>query len=441
MLETSAGGDSVTNDRGRQFKKWESDFEVPYGFKIYPPALPTFPKSGSRLDYCIADNRIEITNSPNEKIPVLEYDSDHNALLLCINTNTLFDGLAAPMERSVKYNYKKANWEKFKRHMNKQYKEEEQVPANRNLTITEIDEHIIKLENLITTCINDIIPRIDPNKWKYYEKYESNAIKKLHNYKSFLLSRLHFTRYKSPAAHSKQEITRIKTTIRLINKKLAKEFKRTITAYWKALIKSINYRDSHQFFPLINRLLRPNKAIKLSNFKFDVNSSAFSKNLSETHPHLISNNEIIITDPLTKLEVIGSYLESINSPRYTNMDSDNKIMADSSTDILSSTRAKIRHSNLTFTEFTEENSAYNPSQDRDNGNGPKCFFSQYEIQIILKMLKNKTSSGLDNIPAIALKHIPDSVIRSYTIIFNNAINQAYYPRQPLKSPRAYNKEL
>ena len=43
-------------------------------------------------------------------------------------------------------------------------------------------------------------------------------------------------------------------------------------------------------------------------------------------------------------------------------------------------------------------------------------------------LKNKTSAGLDNIPQTILKHLPDRVILQYTTIFNNALNNNYFPK-------------
>ena len=42
-------------------------------------------------------------------------------------------------------------------------------------------------------------------------------------------------------------------------------------------------------------------------------------------------------------------------------------------------------------------------------------------------MSNKTSSGWDGIPNIALKRLPKICIRNYTVIFNNCSNNAYFP--------------
>lgn len=45
---------------------------------------------------------------------------------------------------------------------------------------------------------------------------------------------------------------------------------------------------------------------------------------------------------------------------------------------------------------------------------------------ILKRLPNKTTSGLDGIPTIVLKHLPANIINNLVIIFNNALNHSYF---------------
>lgn len=52
-----------------------------------------------------------------------------------------------------------------------------------------------------------------------------------------------------------------------------------------------------------------------------------------------------------------------------------------------------------------------------------------ELKNIFKCLNNKKSSGPDKIPNIALKNIPDCIIRNYCILFNNALNNNYYPHK------------
>ncbi|CAD6218236.1 GSCOCG00011426001-RA-CDS [Cotesia congregata] len=49
-------------------------------------------------------------------------------------------------------------------------------------------------------------------------------------------------------------------------------------------------------------------------------------------------------------------------------------------------------------------------------------------ETILQKLPNKSSSGPDELPSIVLKHLPDNLIHTITILFNNALNNAYFPK-------------
>lgn len=85
---------------------------------------------------------------------------------------------------------------------------------------------------------------------------------------------------------------------------------------------------------------------------------------------------------------------------------------------------EMRATQTTFTTFSDSNLAYYPSHQDVK---PKFLFSSFEVLLILKKLKNKTSTGLDNIPTILIKNLPEYIIKDYTVIFNNAINNIYYP--------------
>lgn len=80
----------------------------------------------------------------------------------------------------------------------------------------------------------------------------------------------------------------------------------------------------------------------------------------------------------------------------------------------------------TITNFSEVNRATSPSyKEIDN---ITYFCSELIVTKILATLPNKTSTGTDNIPSIILKHLPPAIVREYTIIFNNALNHCYFPK-------------
>jgi hypothetical protein len=56
------------------------------------------------------------------------------------------------------------------------------------------------------------------------------------------------------------------------------------------------------------------------------------------------------------------------------------------------------------------------------------FTTQSHLSEILHSLKNKTSSGIDKIPNIVLRNLPNQVINIMVIIFNNCLNLSYFPK-------------
>lgn len=225
-------------------------------------------------------------------------------------------------DNPTSFNYKRANWRKFNKQLLKTYTDDINIPYDRNLSIDEIDNFINLLENKICETIKTAIPKVK-KKEDYFIKYDNKNIKRLHSYKSFLLRRQF-----DNTAISYQEKNRIKATINRINKLLHKEFRKTVTSYWTAQIKAIDYKNSQEFFPKINRLLRSHTDISINTLKIPNDNSPLSKHLAQKYPELTNTNELIATDPDTKLYIIGKYLESINSPRYTNIGTQTKTKVD-----------------------------------------------------------------------------------------------------------------
>lgn len=172
-------------------------------------------------------------------------------------------------------------------------------------------------------------------------------------------------------------------------------------------------------------MLRPRKDISINTLKISMDNSDLSTLCNIKFPELIYNNKIIATYPEIKLFIIGEYLESIHSPRYTNIGTSTKIKVDKVAEETKKMKNNMRNKKQTFVDFSKENPAYYPKKFDDDD--PKFLFNYIEVSLILKKLKNKNSSGLDNIPTVVLKNQPEPVIKDYTIIFNNAINNVYYP--------------
>ena len=71
--------------------------------------------------------------------------------------------------------------------------------------------------------------------------------------------------------------------------------------------------------------------------------------------------------------------------------------------------------------------------DSDNTEG--VFTTIENLREIFRRLNmnNKKSFGLDGITNVFLKHFTNSLVRQYSILFNNALNNQYFPAQLKKA--------
>ena len=84
-----------------------------------------------------------------------------------------------------------------------------------------------------------------------------------------------------------------------------------------------------------------------------------------------------------------------------------------------------KKNNNSLIKFSNDNPAYDPKSNKINDDPYFC--NIIRVQLILKHLPNKTSSGIDGIPPIILKNLPFNIIKNYTILFNNCLNLCYFP--------------
>lgn len=255
-------------------------------------------------------------------------------------------------------------------------------------------------------------------------KYINTRIKKLHSNKSRLVTQLFKTQQQS---NNTDTIIRIKCYIKIINTELHKEFNDSVTKYYETLHSSINYRRSDTFFPKINRIFYRKAPLKIGDIHIKDNDPDINALNSLNEADRI-NNSLIIRDPVDKLNIIGKHLEKINAPKNTNQYSQTKREIDETGEQY---RYKLNHRLMIITTFSDQNRASHPCCANDCTPEVKSLYSLFtnnlRISSLLKTLKNKSSSGPDNIPPVVLKHIPQNIINDITVIFNNAINNAYYP--------------
>lgn len=269
--------------------------------------------------------------------------------------------------------------------------------------------------------MNKQIPR-SSNKTKP-SIYTSKTILRLTKHKSFLLTKLHYIQRHNDSQRYKPQIEKIKSLIKDTRLKINSLVNIKTENHWEKTLGKIDHKQPEKFFPIINKIFRPKSFTeppKLSITIKEVRSLENSK--VDLKKYSLVDNQYDITEMTDKTNILGAYFEHINSPKQLNTSSclkgiiDNEIANDKQD-------FDQRYSHPT-TQFTRTNKATWPSHE---ANEQKYFCTTAEVTNIVKKLPNKTSTGLDMIPAIVLKHLPQIYIRNYTILFNNALNLKYFP--------------
>lgn len=210
------------NIKGKKLKDWLVDNEIDYRCKFYASEMPSYPKSNSYIDVCIADCRLHIItkNSTLNCLETLDYDSDHQALQICAYMNNEYDLFSFIEEpQNVTYDYKRTDWKKFRYKIIQKLDNNTLIPKNRNLSNSEIDNYIDKLNNLIVNAIEKATPKT--KKVDYFKKTKSPIVQKLHQEKSKILTII--------KKHNRLEFTLPETSLNLLRSQLKlikKTFKR-----------------------------------------------------------------------------------------------------------------------------------------------------------------------------------------------------------------------
>lgn len=137
---------------------------------------------------------------------------------------------------------------------------------------------------------------------------------------------------------------------------------------------------------------------------------------------VVRDENYVVEAPTDILNFIGAFYQKINSPNHINEGTRLKYLVDN---VANQLKSNFRENNeIRITTFSQTNPASNPEKMENS----IPFMNPIITKSIFKVLPNKTSSGLDEIPPIILKHLPMSIIFDYTIIFNNCLNNKYFPK-------------
>lgn len=191
-------------------------------------------------------------------------------------------------------------------------------------------------------------------------------------------------------------------------------------------MKSINHQDTNKFFPIINKIRRKNLHEEESNLLINNDDLELLQRANidrDKTPQ--ENNQYIISDAIDKLNIFGAYYERINSPRHLDTAPGLKNLVTKTANNIKKSWQDSTNNLKPYTTFSRNNLASNP---RINHNKPNYLCTTPQAATIFKKQPNKSSSGPDNIPPIILKNLSIKIIKRYTIIFNNSLNNYYFPQ-------------
>ncbi|XP_076482644.1 uncharacterized protein LOC143304841 [Bombus vancouverensis nearcticus] len=414
----------INNTRGNFIRNWLDNKSIHYKTNLYSSELPSYPKGGSYLDICLADARLKFQNlRPNNTLNTLAYDSDHNALVFHINKNTSDFLTLETQTETPRYNYKKTDWKKFQNILEQNC--DLKIYNNVNLTNRQIDSFIDEIEKHTQIALQKSVPIIKQK--NSCEPYINNKIKDLHRDKSYILSKINNIKF-NYSYDKREELEFLKYLLHRIKAQLKQEFANSINHYWTNKIKNISKNDSANMFPQINQIFRAKEQNPIPPLKLPPENASLIQEAGITIYNTIKDTEgnFIISKTIEKLDIIGTHFSKIHTQNeHMGREQLNRIII-VETNKLKNELEQDNTLNKTVCTFPNENTADNPKQPDPEIN----YFTNYnQLNTILSKLNNKKSSGFDGIPNILLKRLPNKIKWYYTVLFNNALNNTYFPRK------------
>ncbi|XP_033361822.1 uncharacterized protein LOC117240075 [Bombus vosnesenskii] len=414
----------INNTRGNFIRNWLDNKSIHYKTNLYSSELPSYPKGGSYLDICLADARLKFQNlRPNNTVKTLAYDSDHNALVFQINKNTSDFLTLETQTETPRYNYKKTDWKKFQNTLEQNC--DLKIYNNVNLTNRQIDSFLDEIEKHTQIALQKSVPIIKQK--NSCEPCINNKIKDLQRDKSYILSKINNIKL-NYSYDKREELEFLKFLLHRIKTQLKQEFATSINHYWTNKIKNISKNDSANMFPQINQIFRPKERGPTPPLKLPPENAPLIQEAGITIHNTIKDTEgnFIIPKTIEKLDIIGTHFSKIHTQNeHMGREQLNRIII-AETNKLKNEMEQDKMLNKTVCTFSNENTADNPKQPDPEIN----YFTNYnQLNTILSKLNNKKSSGFDGIPNTLLKRLPNKIKWYYTVLFNNALNNTYFPRK------------
>lgn len=421
----SEWGNSINNQKGKLLNDWLMDNDILFRCKLYATCSPSFPRAGSYIDICISDCRLHIVTENNtiNSLKILEYDSDHEAVQIIASLNKEEENFTIFLQNDeFNLDYKSTNWRRFQNIITQRINQDLIIPNNRNLLNSEIEYHIDRLNNIITDTINEIVPKhkIDNR----FSKITNATTKMLHREKSKLLNLIkRHNRLELTLSDEDYAIT--KTKLKLVKKLMNDNLNNIINKQLQEKLTNIDPKDSINMFKQIRKNFRKYTPLNLGILKISENSEQLLINAGINPQNLRkdNSNNYLIEEETQMLNTIGTFFESIHASKSIIQDNSTHQQINRTFNCFLNKKRNFESNKTTYTTFNDTLLSDNISELQKQN----VFITKNELSYIFKNLKSKLSSGIDSIPNIVLKNIPQSLLNEYCKLFNNLLNNSYFP--------------
>ena len=244
-------------------------------------------------------------------------------------------------------------------------------------------------------------------------------IKVLQAKKSKIVSAI-FNLHRTNNHRNNPTFSRFKSLLANVKTLLKQHFDQLINDYWHRKIATILEKESHDMFPQINKIFLKKAKTRIRENKVSTDDPILNECGLNRQELLTLNNEHIIINDTNKLRLIGRHFEKTHSQN------DNLSTSGFINEVQDENRTYLtRTATSSHTTFDEKKKA--DMLDSDNTEG--VFTTIENLRKIFRKLNmnNKKSFGLDGIPNVILKHFTKILVRQYCILFDNALNNQYFP--------------
>lgn len=372
-------GDLFENSNGKIFLNWLQDFSL--DFVRVSDNRPSFPSGSSFLDhFLISSNFCDFFNQ-NCSVASLPTFSDHFPIKLQIVLSD-FDFLI----KHPRYftSFKKTNWTTFSNDLGASLIEGF-PPCNRILKNAEIDVYIDNFGAAVESVSASHSKKISLKENKIFVSENIQKLFKLKHAWQKDLKKL-FHRYSN---RSNSEYNLLSKQIQLLT----------------IIIKEqVKWEQAREFGRKLE-LIRPGP----SAYKKIFNIVGHKKNIACSR---ISSNGTILTKESEMLEAFRQH--------YVKVYEENVPCRPDLLELKDSVAASVSRLPPSIVIFRDD---FNALCNEDSYH----FVNPNAVKAIIKKLNNKKSSGLDKISNFILKRLPPLAIEFLTIIFNNCLNNGYFP--------------